>query len=243
MFEIVDTLLDLADLFGHGDLFGTDLRALPQRLTAPHSMFIVKERNPLIGCFIPRIEEVSEGPDESSRPYIGLRLFILIDGTRGCTACAENASDRLFKEALFLGGLCPLLFRRRCFCNQIGFDGTIPLKEGGKIYDEILNHFKHGKRFDQDFFLEISHQLLTGEATDPIDPHSIRSTDPVSAGPPEGQRGILFPPDSIQAVEKPIHGISLDFIGLMVRFLIFLGIKTKDFQLDEHPIPLSSAVL
>jgi hypothetical protein len=74
---------------------------------------------------------------------------------------------------LFLRGLYPFLFWRRCFCNKIGFDGTIPFKERGKIYNEILNHFKYRKGFDQDFFLEISHQLLAGKATDAVDPHPV----------------------------------------------------------------------
>jgi hypothetical protein len=55
----------------------------------------------------------------------------------------------------------------------MGFDGTIPFKERGKIYNEILNHFKYGKRLNQDFLPEISHQLLAGEATDAVDPHAV----------------------------------------------------------------------
>jgi len=189
MFEIVDTLLDLADLLGHGYLLRADLCTLPQRLAAPRSMFVVEERNPLIGCFIPRIEEVSERPDECSRSHISLRLRVLIDRTRGGAAGTENTPDGRFKHLLLFWRtreLDSFLFGRAGFRDEIGFNRTILFKEEIEIHNQVFDHFENWKRLNQDFLLESFHQLLTGEATDAVNSHPVRSADAMATGPAKG---------------------------------------------------------
>jgi hypothetical protein len=61
----------------------------------------------------------------------------------------------------------------------------------------------------------------------------------VTTGPSVRERRILFPSDPVEAIEKPIHGIGLDLIGLVVRLLILVRIETKYFQFDIHQAPLT----
>jgi hypothetical protein len=65
----------------------------------------------------------------------------------------------------------------------------------------------------------------------------------MTARPSVRESGILFPSDPVEAIEKSIHGIGFNFIGLVVRFLILPRIKTEYFQSNKHPMPLSIAVL
>ena len=52
MFGFVDTLLDLSNLFGHGNLLGTDLCALPQGLAPPRPVLVIQESDPLLRTLI-----------------------------------------------------------------------------------------------------------------------------------------------------------------------------------------------
>ena len=52
IFGFVNAFLDLADLLGNGNLFGTDLRALPQGLAAPGAILAVQEGNPFLRTLI-----------------------------------------------------------------------------------------------------------------------------------------------------------------------------------------------
>jgi hypothetical protein len=65
----------------------------------------------------------------------------------------------------------------------------------------------------------------------------------MAARPAIGKGGILLRPDPVEAIEKPIERISLHLVGLVVGFFILLGIESKNFQFDEHQLPLNSAVL
>jgi hypothetical protein len=60
----------------------------------------------------------------------------------------------------------------------------------------------------------------------------------VTTRPPVRERWILFPSDSVETIEKPVHGIGFHFIGLVARLLILLRIKTKYLQFDIHQKPL-----
>ena len=146
---------------------------------------------------------------------------------------------------LLLRGLTSLLIGWRSFCDQIGFDRIVFLKEGVEVHDQVLDHLKYRKRLDQNLLFIVPGQLLTGKAANPVDPHSVRSADAMAARPPVREGGVLFPPDSIEAIQKPVHWIGLDLIGPVVRLLVLLRIEAEYFQFDEHvslsspqPIPL-----
>jgi hypothetical protein len=150
---------------------------------------MVKQSDPFFGCFIPRIEEVSEGSDKCSGPYVGCCLRILINGTCGSAACAEDAPNSRLKHLLLFWRtwkLYSFLLRRAGFRDQIGFNRTILFKEGIEIHDQVFDYFENRKRFNQDLLLEIFHQLLAGEATDAVDPHPVRSADAMATGPAKG---------------------------------------------------------
>jgi len=51
-FGIKDAFLDLTDLFGDRDLLGTDLCALPLRLTAPYPIFVIQQSHPFLRALI-----------------------------------------------------------------------------------------------------------------------------------------------------------------------------------------------
>ncbi len=52
MFRFVDAPFDLADLLGDGNLFGTDLRTLPQGLAAPRAILVIQESDPFLRALI-----------------------------------------------------------------------------------------------------------------------------------------------------------------------------------------------
>ena len=52
MFGFVDAPFDLANLFGDRNLFRTDLRAFPQRLTTPRTVLVIQESNSFIRTLI-----------------------------------------------------------------------------------------------------------------------------------------------------------------------------------------------
>jgi hypothetical protein len=117
------------------------------------------------------------------------------------------------------------------------------LEKGLKVHDQILNDSEDRKGFKKDFLLEIFDQLLTRKAADTIDPHPVRATDSMAAGPAIRKGGILLRPDPVETVEKAIQRIRLHVVAPVVGFLILLRIKSKNFKFDEHQLPLSSAVL
>ena len=80
MFGFVDALLDLSNLFGHGNLLGTDLCALPQGLATPGPILVTQKGDPFFRTLIPGIKEIAEGPYERCGPDVFLRLFLLVDG-------------------------------------------------------------------------------------------------------------------------------------------------------------------
>ena len=49
----IDPPLDLSDLLGDGNLFGTDLGAFPEGLAAPGPILVIQQSDPLRGRFIP----------------------------------------------------------------------------------------------------------------------------------------------------------------------------------------------
>ena len=53
MFRFVNAPFDLADLPGNGNLFGTDLRALPQGLATPGAVLVIQESDPFLRTLIP----------------------------------------------------------------------------------------------------------------------------------------------------------------------------------------------
>lgn len=155
MIRFVDAFLNLANLLGDRDFLRTDLRTLPHRLTTPCPILVIQEGHPFIWSFIPWIEEIPKGPYKGSRPDIGLRLFILIDGTRSSTAGAEDTPECLFKQALLLRGLSSLLIWRRSSWDQIRLDRIIFLKEGIKVHNQVFNHLEHREGFDENLLPKI----------------------------------------------------------------------------------------
>jgi hypothetical protein len=100
----------------------------------------------------------------------------LIDGACGGAARAEDAADGRLKHLLFFWRtweLYSFLLRRAGFRDEIGFNRIILFKEGIEIHDQVFDHFENRKRFNQDFLLNIFHQLLAREATDAVDPHPV----------------------------------------------------------------------
>ena len=130
--------------------------------------------------------------------------------------------------------LTSFLFGRRSFCDQIGLDRIVLLEKRTEVHDQVFDHLKYRKRFDQNLFFIIPGQFLTGKAADPVDPHPVRPADAMAARPSVRERWVLLPSNSVETIEKSIHRIRLDFIGLVVRLFVVVRIKTKNFQFDEH---------
>jgi hypothetical protein len=152
----------------------------------------------------------------------------LIDRAGGGAAGTEDATDGLFEEVLLIRELNSLLVGRGVFCDQIRFDRMISLKKGTEIDDEILHDLKHRKGFDEDLFLKIPNQLLTRQAADTVDPHAIRSADPVTTRPSEGEGGILFPSNPVKTIQNPVQWICFNLKILVGRLFVLLGIKSKN---------------
>jgi hypothetical protein len=152
----------------------------------------------------------------------------LIDRAGGSAAGTEDATDSLFEEMLLVRELNPFLIGRRVFCNQIRLDGLISLKKGTEIDDEILYDLEYGKRFDEDFFIKFLNQLLAGQAADTVDPHAIRSADPVATRPSEGEGRILFPSNPVEAIQNPVQWICFNLKILVTRLFVLPGIKSKN---------------
>ena len=76
--------------------------------------------------------------------------------------------------------------------DEIRFDGIVFFKEQILIDHQILDDLEYGEGLDEDLSRKILHQLLAGQTTEAIDSHPIRTADPVSAGHPEGQGGVLL---------------------------------------------------
>ncbi len=228
IFGFVNAFLDLADLLGNGNLFGTDLRALPQGLATPGAVLVIQESNPFLRTLISRIEEIPKRADKGSRADIACCLRILIDGA-GCRAAgAEDTTDGFLKKVLLLRRLTSFLVGWKSFCDQIRLDRIVLLKEGVQVNDQIFDHLKYRKRLDQNLLFIVPGQLLTGKAADAVDPHPVRSADAMAARPSVGERWVLLPSDSVEAIKKSIHRIGLHLIGSVVRLLVLLGIKAKD---------------
>jgi hypothetical protein len=152
----------------------------------------------------------------------------LIDRAGGGAAGTEDATDGLFEEVLLIRELNSLLVGRRFFCDQIRLDGLISLKKGTEIDNEILHDLKYGKGFDEDLFIKFPNQLLARQAADTVDPHAIRSADPVATRPPEGEGGILFPSNPVEAIQNPVQWICFNLKILVSRLFVLLRIKSKN---------------
>ena len=139
---------------------------------------------------------------------------------------------------MLLRRLSSFAFGRRILGDEIRLYRVVLFEKQILINNQVLNDLKHRQGLDQDLPLEVLDQLLAGQASYSVDPHSIRTADPVGAGHPEGQRRVLFRPNPDEAIEEPIHGVRFDFKCLVVRLFVLLGIIPEDFQLDVHRIPL-----
>ena len=88
------------------------------------------------------------------------------------------------------------------------------------VGDQILQHIHVGQGINLDhvptrFFLPLRVDVAqASEGILPVDVHGARSTDPLSTGPTEGKRGILFGFDFDQGIQDhwaavvEVHGIS-----------------------------------
>jgi hypothetical protein len=227
------------DGLGDGNAFGTHPGTLEVVLTRPHSIGKVHSLETFTKSVVPGIVDESIGPHQGGRPDI-LRIFI--HGGAGCrTARAEDAADHMVYFLPILGTLQPLFFQRSSRADEMRPKPFDPLQETVHIHNEILEDFKVGQRFYQDFgSFVLADELLACQAADTVDAHAIGPADTVATGHAIAESPVLLPLDPVEAIQNAMAGFGRNHIRLEMRLLVHFGIKPEYFQFHFH-INMSSA--
>src|SRR5208283_4041226 len=107
----------------------------------------------------------------------------------------------------------------------------------GQFHDEILDHLKDRKGLDKHLLAEGPNEFLTRKATDPVDPHPVRTADAVTARHAKGERRVLLPADAIEAIEKPVEGLGIDLVAPVVRPVVTFRIIAENLESHKHVTP------
>ncbi len=169
-------------------------------MTTKQAIGILQVVEPLSRSLVAAVGDEPIGLQEAGRTH----ELVRIPPERRAGGRAARAQDALVQAVellALLGGLQPLLFRRRVFVDQIGLHRVVLLEELSHVDDQVADHRQPGQRPQFDGLLQVAQLGDAGEPILAVDVHGVRAAHAFPARTPQAQAVVLLL-DTHQRIEQ-----------------------------------------